>query len=78
MEWNNLLKGVEGSYSTTLPPKINQFCDFVVHVVSHVPCFGYGAVEQAGEGVSKDDVKLEESFDEEYEEQETEDLSRAI
>ena len=30
--------------------------------------FGYGAVEKAGQWVSKDDVELKESFDKEYEE----------
>ena len=33
-----------------------------------LPCFGYGAVEKAGQWVSKDDVELKECFDKEYEE----------
>ena len=46
--------------------------------LQYTPCFGNGAVEQAGERVSKDDVQLKESFDKEYEEKETNYLSGAV
>ena len=38
----------------------------------------YGAVEKAGQWVSKDDVELKECFDKEYEEKKTTNLSRAV
>ena len=45
--------------------------------VTRIPCFGYGAVEEACQWVAEDDVKLEEGFDEEKEEKKAKYLNRA-